>query len=209
MIEVVEDQIDLPLEPAIPESMPEAPLKAVFISRISPMKNLHTTLRALSLCTDPITFSIYGPIEDEAYWNKCLEIIQGIPINIDVCYRGVLPAGAVRETFTKYDLFIFPTLGENFGHVIAESLSASCAVICSDKTPWSDVLSGGGGIALSSPSADLLSKEIQRFSRMTADERRDLRIRVGDSYRRWRHHTNDVNILERAVRRLNSKGFSS
>jgi glycosyltransferase involved in cell wall biosynthesis len=46
----------------------------------------------------------------------------------------------VREVFSRYDAFVLPTLGENVGHVIAESLSASCPVICSDETPWTDLL---------------------------------------------------------------------
>ena len=38
--------------------------------------------------------------------------------------------------FLKNDLFVFPTLGENFGHVIFESLEASTPVLVSDQTPW-------------------------------------------------------------------------
>jgi len=38
--------------------------------------------------------------------------------------------------FSKYDLFFFPTRGENYGHVIAESLSVGTSVLTSDQTPW-------------------------------------------------------------------------
>jgi glycosyltransferase involved in cell wall biosynthesis len=33
-------------------------------------------------------------------------------------------------------LFFLPTRGENFGHVISESLQAGCPVLISDQTPW-------------------------------------------------------------------------
>lgn len=35
--------------------------------------------------------------------------------------------------------FLFPTLGENYGHVIFEALAAGCPVIVSDQTPWQDL----------------------------------------------------------------------
>ena len=35
-----------------------------------------------------------------------------------------------------HDLFVFPTLGENFGHVIYESLMCGTPVLVSDNTPW-------------------------------------------------------------------------
>jgi glycosyltransferase involved in cell wall biosynthesis len=41
-----------------------------------------------------------------------------------------------REILHKYDLFILPTLNENFGHSIVESLSVGTPVLISDNTPW-------------------------------------------------------------------------
>ena len=32
-----------------------------------------------------------------------------------------------------------PTRGENFGHIILQSLSVGCPVIISDQTPWKDL----------------------------------------------------------------------
>ena len=40
------------------------------------------------------------------------------------------------DTLSKHDLFVFPSLSENFGHVIFESLSAGTPVITSVHTPW-------------------------------------------------------------------------
>ena len=41
-----------------------------------------------------------------------------------------------KKYFGNNDFLILPTKGENFGHVIAESLSASLPVIISQNTPW-------------------------------------------------------------------------
>jgi glycosyltransferase involved in cell wall biosynthesis len=38
-----------------------------------------------------------------------------------------------------YHALFLPTLNENFGHSIVESLMSGCAVIISDQTPWRDL----------------------------------------------------------------------
>jgi len=47
-----------------------------------------------------------------------------------------VPHEQVITTFSGYDFAIFPTLGENFGHAIAEALHADCPVLIFDRTPW-------------------------------------------------------------------------
>jgi glycosyltransferase involved in cell wall biosynthesis len=113
-------------------------LKMVFISRISYKKNLEgalSILKKISSALD-INFDIYGPIEDENYWNQCQEIIQSLPVNISVNYRGVLKNEEVINTLQNYHLSILLTFNENFGHSIVESLAAGCPVLISDQTPW-------------------------------------------------------------------------
>ena len=85
-------------------------------------------------------------------------------------YRGELAPEAVRSTFARYDMFVFPTQGENFGHVIAESLSASCPVICSDETPWSPVLRAGGGAVLTDATVATLAHQIDQFAQRSEEE---------------------------------------
>lgn len=121
------------------------PIRFVFVSRVSPKKNLDLAISALAFVTTEAILDVYGPIEDKSYWARCEERIASLPSNITVTYRGELPPNDVPAAFARYDAFVFPTRGENFGHVIAESLAASCPVICSDLTPWTPVLETGGG----------------------------------------------------------------
>lgn len=55
----------------------------------------------------------------------------------------------VIETFSKYDVFLFPTKGENYGHVIFEALAGGCIPIISDQTPWNDIEQAGCGKVIS------------------------------------------------------------
>lgn len=111
-------------------------LKVVFLSRISPKKNLLAALEILSNVSNSIEFHIYGPIEDKVYWEQCQFFIKKLPHHIIVSYEGSLLPENVVPTLSKYDVFLLPTFGENYGHVIAEALCAGLPILISDTTPW-------------------------------------------------------------------------
>ena len=117
--------------------------KAVFLSRISPMKNLDFLIRVLNEVSYPIRLDVLGPKEDIKYWNLCKNLINKLPSHIKINIGGEIVPSKVAETFSKYDLFIFPTRGENFGHVIPEALSVGTPILLSDQTPWKKDLSFG------------------------------------------------------------------
>lgn len=120
-------------------------LKLVFLSRISPKKNLDGALRMLRGVSLPLTFNVYGPIEDLDYWKECQKIIKTLPSNIKVNYKGEINNNKVQDVFKEHDAFFFPTHGENYGHVIVEALLSKCLVILSDQTPWRELEKSGVG----------------------------------------------------------------
>jgi glycosyltransferase involved in cell wall biosynthesis len=114
-------------------------LKIIFLSRISPKKNLDGALRILEKVKGHVEMNIYGPITDEAYWAKCRGIIDRMSNNVKVTYKGSVPHEEVPKVMAMHDLFFFPTHGENFGHVSHEALSVGTPVLISDQTPWRDL----------------------------------------------------------------------
>jgi glycosyltransferase involved in cell wall biosynthesis len=78
-------------------------------------------------------------MEDKDYWSECQKVIETLPCNIRVQYHGTISHEQVYKAFSENNLFFFPTLGENYGHVILESLAAGCPVLISDQTPWRDL----------------------------------------------------------------------
>lgn len=197
VIEVCQDQADLPELALQPAAAPvEGPARLVFISRISPMKNLALALNALTGIDAPATLDIYGPVEDAAYWAECQKIIRAMPAHITVQYRGELAHHRVRDTFAGYDAFLLPTKGENFGHVIAESLSASCPVICSANTPWTATLDDGGGIAVSPLSVQNYRAAINNVATAAPEQRLKARQECGAAYQAWRGTVQRRNIIE-------------
>lgn len=116
------------------------PLKIVFLSRIVPKKNLLYALEILNQrFTDNIEFDIYGLLEDKSYWEQCKQAMDKLPPNIICRYRRSVRPEESIQVFSQYDVFLFPTQGENFGHVIYEALAAGCIPIISDTTPWKDL----------------------------------------------------------------------
>jgi glycosyltransferase involved in cell wall biosynthesis len=126
------------------------------------MKNLAGALKALGAVTGEVEFSIYGPKEDASYFAECERLIARLPSNVQVHYRGVVPHEDVHATFARHDLFLFPTHGENFGHVIFEALSAGCPVLVSDRTPWRGLKAASAGWDLPLDDLDAFSSVLRR-----------------------------------------------
>ena len=112
-------------------------INLVYLSLVTEKKNLTFFLNNLSIINSrEINFDIYGPIKDVSYWEECKSIIEVMPNNISVNYKGEIDPDKVTETISKYNLFVLPTLGENFGHAIFESFACGVPVLISDRTPW-------------------------------------------------------------------------
>jgi glycosyltransferase involved in cell wall biosynthesis len=125
-------------------------LKLVFCSRITKKKNLLfalETLEEMALHLNGITiqFDLYGPIEDDAYWRKCNDIIKRLGKHIEVNYRGVLQPNELSEVFNEGHLFFLPTAHENYGHVIVEAMATGMPVLLSTNTPWRNLENEGVG----------------------------------------------------------------
>ncbi len=113
-------------------------LRAVFISRLAQKKNILFFLSLLSQLPMhmQLFFTIRGSMEDEGYWQECLNCIANLPANISVQFEGPVENNEVTSVIQQHHVFVLPTLGENFGHAIFEALGAGRPVLISDQTPW-------------------------------------------------------------------------
>ncbi len=124
-------------------------LSLFFSARISQKKNLQFALELLSqVKKGRINFNIYGLIEDKSYWQQCLNRISKLPENVKSRYMGTYQPHEAEAVFSKEQVLFLPTLNENYGHSIVESLSCGCPVLISDQTPWTDLQEHGAGYAL-------------------------------------------------------------
>lgn len=112
-------------------------LRVIFLSRICRQKNLKYVIDILNNVRGNITFDIYGIVEDKNYWDECKKALKQTSIMWE--YRGEVMSDDVPNVFSKYNVFLFPTLSENFGHVIYEAMIGGCIPILSDQTPWGEI----------------------------------------------------------------------
>lgn len=145
-------------------------LNVFWISRIAPKKNLKYTIQLLRKVKSNIEFTIYGPAHVEEYWEDCKKELEKLPGNVSWEWKGNLNSEEVVETLKKYHLFLFPTLGENFGHVIQEALSAGCPCIISNQTPWQDFEEKGVGCVLPLEDGKRFVEAIEKYAAMNQDE---------------------------------------
>ena len=118
------------------------------IALISPMKNHAMVLNALQTIQQKVTWFIFGPVKDETYWAVCRQLMQQLPANITVEYRGPVNPAEVQEIMNLFQVFIMPSESENFGHALFEALSAGKPVITTDTTPFRELQSHHAGVTV-------------------------------------------------------------
>lgn len=164
------------------DTIEKSSLSIVYLSRIVKKKNLIFCIDVLSDINVNVDFHIYGPIEDEVYWDECKLAIEKLPPNISCKYMGVVDPDLVNNVFSNYDLFFFPTFGENYGHVIVESLRVGTKVLLSDKTPWSMLDSMGIGKTLPLSSKGMFVDYINNYQQnkiiLTKEERVEVKNKI-------------------------------
>lgn len=151
--------------PCVPRTHGSA-LRVLFLSRISPMKNLLFALRVLARINTPVRFTICGPVGDEAYWRTCRTAMTSMPSHVTLDVRGALPPQEVASEMARHDLFFLPTLGENYGHAIAEALAVGTPVLISDRTPWRDLARSELGNDLPLDDEDAFVRVIEDCARL-------------------------------------------
>lgn len=153
-------------------------LKICFISRITREKNLDYALNIINNVSVRTIFNIYGTNhEDSRYWHKCEALIKQINNKNyhQINYLGNVSPEKVNDILKQHDLFFFPTVGENFAHVIFESLAAGTPVLISDRTPWLNLKEKGIGWDISLDTPDCFIKVIENVFHIPNNEYLNIR----------------------------------
>lgn len=162
-----------------PEPLSCKSLRICFLSRVAPMKNLTFALEILSQLNLPnllVEFNIFGPQEDTQYWEQCQALIRNLPSNVKAVYCGCIENSRVTGVIGNHDIFFVPTLGENFGHVFIEALSAGVPILVSDRTPWRDLESRGIGWDIPLNQPKMFLKAIESAALFSSELRSQMKV---------------------------------
>lgn len=136
-VKIAPNLVILPKEmPSFPKKSPKS-LRVVSIARVSPEKNTLGAIEAFAKAfskEDNVQFDFYGTLQNEEYLNQCKE--AAAPLGDKILFKGPIHSNEIAGTLQQYHLFFLPTLGENFGHAIMESLMNATPVLISNTTPW-------------------------------------------------------------------------
>ena len=164
-------------EPAHVPPAPDAPLRLVFLGRITGVKNLDYALRVLGRVRSAVVYNVYGPSSDQSYADACRALAEALPPHVGVRFEGEIANGDAPPVFAAHDLMFMPTKGENFGHAIFEALASGTPVLISDRTPWRDLEARQAGFDLSLDDPQAFAAAIDAFAALPQADR--LRWRAG------------------------------
>jgi glycosyltransferase involved in cell wall biosynthesis len=118
----------------------------IFVGRISPEKNPLLLLDALQLLEIPTKGYFIGGCQSETYRKQFEEKIKGLPKQHEVEYVGEKSLQEITEFLGEADVSINTSISENFGHAMAEALSAGVPIIVGPNTPWQNLSEDKSGL---------------------------------------------------------------
>lgn len=172
----------------------ENEIKLVSFARVSPEKNTLFAIECLKLCKRTVAYHIYGQINSTEYWKKCQEVINNLPENVTVEYKGTVSPNEMSKIYRNYHFLYLPSTGENFGHAILESFMNSTPVIISDRTPWTGLQRLNIGCDLPLDNQDIIAETIDNYAKMSDA---DYQIMTKAAYEFAAKICNDSAIVEK------------
>ncbi len=150
------------------------PARFCSVGRVHETKNILWLIELSGRVQGDCQLTIVGPVEDTTYHQRCLNAVRELPESVRVEFVGAKSESEVREFLIQADAMILPTLGENFGHAIFESLAVGTPVIISDRTMWRDLQARNAGWDLSLDAPDQFVSAMNAIIGMNHPEYRRL-----------------------------------
>ena len=137
-VAIIPNGVDLPCALPLVERSPRTLL---YLGRLHPKKGLEGLLRAWAALESrraDWTLRIVGPAENgHDHELRALAIELGLR---QISVEGALYGEAKFQAYHDADIFVMPTLHENFAMTVAEALAAGTPVISTKGAPWSGLI---------------------------------------------------------------------
>lgn len=113
---------------------------ALFVSRLHPKKRALELVQWFAQVKAPDWQLVIIGGDDQAGYQQAIQrTIDSLGLQNRVRLLGHVQGDALWAAYAAADLFVLPTLSENFGNVIIEALSAGVPVITTKGAPWSEL----------------------------------------------------------------------
>jgi glycosyltransferase involved in cell wall biosynthesis len=146
-VAIIPNGVDLPdFSSSTDLGTKECQKTVLFLGRLHPVKGLDDLLSAWKIL-EPLNhnwnLSIVGSGE-VGYVNFLRKQVSELGLR-RVQFKGSLYGRQKSEEYFRANLFVLPTLSENFGMVVAEALAHACPVVATYGAPWRDLEIEGCG----------------------------------------------------------------
>lgn len=134
------DNIDSLQLPSIIESFHNGQRVVLFMGRISPIKGLDILVKSWADLVKERKYSdvrliVAGP-DERGYTEKLKITARKLGVESKILFPGMMDGESKWALYKYADIFILPSYGENFGHVVAEALGCETPAIATTSTPW-------------------------------------------------------------------------
>ena len=113
----------------------------LFLALLRPNKGADLLIKAVKKLENELTgyrVVIAGTGED-GYVNSLKELVHDLKLENVISFPGGIYGKDKWQLYQQADVFVLPTLNENFGIVIAESLASGTPVITTKGAPWPEL----------------------------------------------------------------------
>lgn len=154
--------------------------KILFLSRIHPVKGLLPFIRAWQRAGRPGWQIVVAGPDEAGHLAQVRELVSQLGIESQFEFPGAVEGPAKRSLFESADLFVLPTLSENFGVVVAEAMSYGLPVLTTRGAPWSvlETIKAGWWVE---PGVEGLANGLRAALSTTPDQRASMG-RAGRAY---------------------------
>ena len=177
-VAVIPNGIDVPITAEKPERREGEPNVALYLGRIHPKKGLDQLFAAWTALAEEIPdwrLDVVGPLDSD-YARQ-----QAARFGTErVRFVGPLYGAEKHRAYREADLFVMPTLNENFGMTVAEALAQGTPVICTKGAPWGGLPKEGCGWWIDH-GAEPLAATLRHAMGLPRAER----LAMGEAGRRW------------------------
>jgi glycosyltransferase involved in cell wall biosynthesis len=162
--------VDIPDILSPDEQDESSPLKILFVGRIARVRRVELILQAVKNLSIPFTVTIVGgeektsSLSQTGYLNELRNLCQELGISDRVTFTGPRPPEELPFYYRAADVFVYPSLYENFAQPILEAASYGVPVIATPVGIAKEIIADGETGFLTSANPTSLGKTLEQLA---------------------------------------------
>lgn len=160
-IHVIPMGVDIPKALSLEKQGQNSSLKILFVGRIARVRRVELILQAVQKLSIPFTVTIVGGEEKTSslsktgYLNELKNLCEDLGISENVIFTGSKPPDKLPSYYRAADVFVYPSLYENFAQPILEAASYGIPVVATPVGIAKEIIADGetGFLVTADPSA--------------------------------------------------------